>query len=249
MKNRLIVAGNMTATPPIGLNPNVRASLVARVFAASGRVHVGGLLTDDAAARLYRCLVSETPWQQVSGDEQGHHELPAGGDKMSVELRESRLAAAARAAASGFAYRYRNFPMLDLYQAGAHRELYLMRFLEFLNSPPFLGFAREVTGCPQIAFADAQATLYGPGDFLTNHDDEVEGKHRIAAYVLNLTPRWRPDWGGLLAFPDRAGHLHEAFAPAFNAMNLLRVPTPHLVTQVASFAAGSRYSITGWLRG
>jgi len=28
----------------------------------------------------------------------------------------------------------------------------------------------------------------------------------------------------------------------------MRVPTPHLVTQVASFAGGGRYSITGWLR-
>jgi Rps23 Pro-64 3,4-dihydroxylase Tpa1-like proline 4-hydroxylase len=30
----------------------------------------------------------------------------------------------------------------------------------------------------------------------------VAGKNRVAAYVLNLTPRWRVEWGGLLMFHD-----------------------------------------------
>lgn len=249
MTDASIDASALAAAPAMALSPHVRADLVARVFRASGRVHIGGLLTDESAARLHRCLVAEVPWQDVAGDAAGHHDLPAAKDPEHGATRARILASAEREAAHGFAYRYRNFPMLDHYTAGRYRELYVMRLMEFLNSPPFLDFARTATGCAQIAFADAQATLYGPGDFLTCHDDAVEGKHRHAAYVLSMTPRWRPDWGGLLAFPDQAGHLHEAFCPSFNALNLLRVPTPHLVTQVASFAAAGRYSITGWLRG
>ncbi len=126
--------------------------------------------------------------------------------------------------------------------------MYLMAFYEFLNSTPFLDFMRAATGVSDIAFADAQATAYGPGDFLTCHDDDVVGKNRRVAYVFSFTPQWRADWGGLLAFPDQYGHLHEAFAPAYNALNLLRVPITHAVTQVASFAGAVRYSITGWLR-
>lgn len=33
-----------------------------------------------------------------------------------------------------------------------------------------------------------------------------------------------------------------------NALNLFRVPALHAVTEVASFAAAGRYSLTGWLR-
>jgi hypothetical protein len=51
--------------------------------------------------------------------------------------------------------------------------------------------------------------------------------------------------GGLLAFPHNAGHPHEAFRPAFDCLNLLKVPTPHFVTQVASFATAGRHGITG----
>jgi Rps23 Pro-64 3,4-dihydroxylase Tpa1-like proline 4-hydroxylase len=237
------------ASPTVAFAPHVRADLVAGVFRASGRVHIGGLLAQDAALRLHQSLTHEVPWQEVTGDAEGHHELPAAGDPDSAKTRDALLSSAEREAGLGFAYRYRNFAMLDHYQDGRHKELYVMRLLEFLNSGPFIDFARLATGCHAIRFADAQATLFGPGDFLTCHDDEVQGKQRHAAYVLSLTPQWRPDWGGLLAFPDQGGHLHEAFCPAFNALNLLRVPTPHLVTQVASFARAGRYSVTGWLRG
>ena len=95
---------------------------------------------------------------------------------------------------------------------------------------------------------DAQATRYRPGDFLTAHDDDVAGKHRLYAYVLNFTPAWRPDWGGLLAFHDADGHVSEAYTPTFNALNIFRVPQQHAVTQVASFAGAQRLSITGWIR-
>ena len=117
-----------------------------------------------------------------------------------------------------------------------------------LNSEPFLAFVRALTGDPRCAYADAQATRYRPGDFLTAHDDDVAGKHRLYAYVLNFTPSWRPDWGGLLAFHEADGHVSEAYTPSFNALNIFRVPQLHAVTQVASFAGAHRLSITGWVR-
>ena len=119
---------------------------------------------------------------------------------------------------------------------------------DMLNGPAFLGFVRTLSGDPRAAYVDAQATRYRAGDFLTAHDDDVVGKSRLYAYVLNLTPQWRTDWGGLLAFHDADGHLAEAYVPTFNALNIFRVPQLHSVTQVASFAAGSRMSITGWIR-
>ena len=106
-----------------------------------------------------------------------------------------------------------------------------------------------MTGEDRIALADSQLTRFRRGHFLTEHDDELAGKNRYYAYVLNLTPVWRIDWGGLLAFHGDDGNVAEAFTPRFNALNLLRVPCAHSVTQVALSAGANRLSITGWLRG
>lgn len=119
---------------------------------------------------------------------------------------------------------------------------------EIFGAPPFRDLMRRITGDDAIDYADGQATLYRAGDFLTRHDDRVEGKGRRAAYVLGFTPEWVTDWGSLLAFPDAEGHVAEAYRPAFNALSLFRVPMLHAVTQVSEFAPAGRYSITGWLR-
>ncbi len=105
-----------------------------------------------------------------------------------------------------------------------------------------------LTGFTDIKFADAQLTKFSKGDFLTVHDDDVAGKNRRAAYVLNLTPQWRTDWGGMLQFHDQRGHISGAYTPCFNALNVFSVPQPHSVSQISTFAPCSRYSITGWLR-
>jgi Rps23 Pro-64 3,4-dihydroxylase Tpa1-like proline 4-hydroxylase len=125
----------------------------------------------------------------------------------------------------------------------------LVQFASFMSSPDVVALLRRITDKPAIAFADAQATAYGPGHFLTAHDDEIAGKERHAAYVFNLTPVWRVDWGGLLLFHGVDGHIDRGFAPSFNALNIFAVPQPHSVSMVAPYAANRRYSITGWLRG
>jgi Rps23 Pro-64 3,4-dihydroxylase Tpa1-like proline 4-hydroxylase len=237
------------AGPPIRLNPALDAALISRVYRSAGRVHVPDFFDAPTAAHIHRCLEAETRWQCVLFDGTAHRELevPALSCLPDGE-RSDWLARVQRAAERGFSYCYATFRLFENYVNGRHRDSYLMRVLEFLNAPGFLELARRMTGDARIGFADGQATLYRAGDFLTRHDDEVEGRNRIAAYVLGFTPRWVTDWGGLLAFPDRHGHLAEAYVPTFNSLNLFRVPMPHAVTQVASFAAAPRYSITGWLR-
>ena len=87
------------------------------------------------------------------------------------------------------------------------------------------------------------ARTYGllgyPADFAT-HVGQVG--------PLPLPARADRDWGGALLFPDWRGHLAEGYAPAFNALNILAVPQPHLVGFVSPFACAHRLSITGWFR-
>jgi Rps23 Pro-64 3,4-dihydroxylase Tpa1-like proline 4-hydroxylase len=63
-----------------------------------------------------------------------------------------------------------------------------------------------------------------------------------------MTPLWRADWGGLLNFFARDGHVAEAYTPTFNSLTIFRVPQVHSVGIVAPFAKYGRFSISGWLR-
>jgi len=235
--------------PPVRFAGGLDVRAIAGVYAAVGRVHVRPIFTRETAESVYHSLTNEIQWQLQLND----GDKPISRDGASFEaLSEADRARVMQAvyanAARGFQYIYNNFPISDLYEQGQQRSLYVMRLYEFLTSPEFLEFARAVTGVRSIAVVDAQATLYRPGHFLTRHDDLQHSKKRVAAYVLNFTPRWVADWGGVLQFIDGDGHVAEGYTPVFNALNLFRVPQPHNVSLVAPFAQGGRYSITGWLR-
>ena len=68
------------------------------------------------------------------------------------------------------------------------------------------------------------------------------------AMKANLTPVWCAEWGGLLNFLGRDGNVAEAFTPAWNALNFLKVPQEHFVGAVAGFVAEQRLSFSGWVR-
>jgi SM-20-related protein len=193
-------------------------------------------------------LRTQTPWQLSMNVKQRH--LDIAHDQLMLmppDKRELMTQAMLEQARHGFQYVFENFPLFDLYRAG-RREPPILELQRFLDSAQFIEFAREVTGFSEITFADSQATRYLPGHFLTEHDDNVAGKQRLAAYVLGMTPQWRADWGGILQFIAEDGHIAEGYVPKFNVLNLFRVPQKHSVSYVAPSATEPRYSITGWLR-
>jgi Rps23 Pro-64 3,4-dihydroxylase Tpa1-like proline 4-hydroxylase len=231
------------------VNPQLDVSLIASVFAKAGRVHIPDALPPECAASLYHCLSAEIPWRRHYNRGEEHFDLlPAEQAGMGVgainDLRRSIMVDAR----FNFACFYKSFRDTDIGSDPAQMSRYFARLCAFLNSPAFIEFARRVTGIGNIATVDAQATLYEAGDFLTVHDDNVAGKNRAAAYVLNLTPQWCADWGGVLQFIARDGHVAEGYVPTFNSLNVLRVPQAHSVSMVAPFAPAGRYSVTGWFR-
>jgi hypothetical protein len=241
---------------PLNLSMNLEAAFNlgdidiaphARSMAECGRVHIPNFLETRSAKRLLTSLEMETRWNLVTTLGGVHRDLDHAGMDRQDPVEKARFFAHvyAPARAGDFQYLFGNIPIYDAYHRGTGRP-YLNTLFEFLNGEPMLDVARKITGCADIGFADAQATRYSPGHFLTVHDDGIEGKDRRAAYVLNLTPDWRADWGGLTAFLGADGHVDEAFTPKFNALNLFRVPQPHAVTVVAPFAPRPRFAITGW---
>ncbi|NLG74767.1 MAG: hypothetical protein GX535_00870 [Xanthomonadaceae bacterium] len=235
--------------PPVKLAAHIDVAQIAQVYARVGRVHIAPALSRECAERAYRSLVEEVPWQLHLNDGEKAYDIAQEQVRLLPEATRVLLHERVQANAQrGFQYVFDSFPLSDAHALGRSLGIYAMRIFEFLNSPEFLAFAREVTGSAAIALADAQATLYRPGHFLTQHDDLANGVERIAAYVLNLTPEWRADWGGVLNFLDSDGHVAEGYTPVFNALNIFKVPQPHSVSYVAPFARAGRYSITGWLR-
>jgi Rps23 Pro-64 3,4-dihydroxylase Tpa1-like proline 4-hydroxylase len=232
------------------VHPAVDLPRHAGAFAAHGRVQVPSLLPPAAAELLYTWLAQSARWSLVLHDGTHVREATPEQRRHTDEVWEREMAAFAYARArEGFEFLYEHRKVSDDPSERAADHSPVARFVDFLNSPPFLEFARELTGIPDIVRADAQATRYRPGDFLTQHDDfdRTGRKRRRAAYVLNLTPRWHADWGGQLQFIGADGHVTGAWVPRFNALNVFAVPQPHAVSIVAPFAVGARYSITGWL--
>ena len=220
-------------------------------FERFGRLHLPGIFAVKDAQAIHAALVA-APY---------HRSLTAAGKSYDIALetlaamppeRRAELEAAIlEGGKAGFQYQFDAWRLSDLMEADQRTGGALAPLegvYDLLNSEAFLSFVRTLTGDARPAYTDAQATRYRPGDFLTAHDDDIAGKHRLYAYVLNFTPAWRPDWGGLLAFHDADGHVSEAYSPTFNALNIFRVPQQHAVTQVASFAGAERFSITGWIR-
>jgi SM-20-related protein len=241
-----------SAAGALAIRPGLDPAQLRRVFDRLGRLHIPDILDPRGARRIEQALAGPAPWiRSVNVGAKSYDLGPEAFAAMPPERRQELEAAIAQGARSGFQYQFDTYRLSDLIEGGSPPDgalEVLDELYRFLNGPEFLGFVRILTGEVAGGYVDAQATRYGPGDFLTSHDDDVEGKNRLFAYVLNFTRGWRAEWGGLLLFHDADGHIAEGYTPSFNALNIFRVPQRHSVSQVGSFVTAPRLSVTGWIR-
>ena len=227
------------------LSPRSDAVDLASFFAAQGHVSVPLFLAGEAAGGLLSNLASRNDWRLAVNAGENVYDLdpvalsPQQGDELTQRVHA--------AASTGFQFRFGSVRVPDVIDEREPTRDPLHAFAEFMRSEAVLDLLRQISGRTAIAYADAQATAYHPGDFMTGHDDGIKGKHRELAYVLNLTPQWRVEWGGLLLFHEAGGQVR-GLAPGFNCLNIFAVPVLHSVSQVTPFAGAVRYSVTGWLR-
>lgn len=223
----------------------------ARRYAERGRVQIPGILRPDVAQRLQRCLLDEVPWTLAYRKDKRSQTLAHEPWRdMPLAEKQALVREIVAVARDDFQFMYESYMMVRAYKERRDLGLPLHAFLEFLNAPPFLEFGRALIGAADVALVDAQATRYLPGHFLTRHDDSgaESGQQRRAAYVISLSPEWKPEWGGLLHFLEPDGKVAETFVPAYNTLSVFRTPQMHEVSYVAPYAKVPRLSITGWLR-
>ena len=216
---------------------------------AHGRVQIPGFLQEPSALRLHQCLREEVPWETAQRSDavlaDGQDRSPPPGSAED----EAALAATCLRAREGFEFYFDRYRMIDARRDGTDPQLVLHAVVDFLNSPQFLEFARQLTGDPAIRMVSAIGVRYRAGHFLRAHNDLANDEDRAFAYVINLSRQWSPDWGGLLHFLDpEQRRVVDTFTPLWNSLSLFRVPQPHVVSLVAPWAGSARYSITGWFR-
>ncbi len=220
-------------------------------FARKGRIQLRGVLPTKTAQLVYGS-VKALDWRLVLNENGQHIDLhKVQLDALGPEKVKLFKAQATARAATEFQYLYENFPVYDRLKNRTKNDLGFDPVIAAVHAAFSSAAFREqlftLTG-EQVDFCDMQATRYRSGHFLTSHDDGVDGKNRRLAYVLNLSKRWRADWGGQLVFEDALGRDEESLLPLFNALSLFRVPQPHHVSRVLPKAKSSRLSLTGWFR-
>jgi len=246
LSSTLVFDTGTVFAPP--LNDTRIVAQVRGVLARSGRVHVPELFSHDAVQEVYEACRA-LDWKLVFRGTRTNYDFAAKDvSALEVGQKAALLDSINAQASTGFQYLYDSYRISDFAEAGTLEPGPLASFFAALNSEEMLKRFRALTGDDRIEYLDAQATRFRPGHFLTAHDDHQPDKHRLYAYVINLTPVWRADYGGLLMFIGDDGHIAEAYTPRWNALNILKVPQPHAVSVVAPFARGARYSITGWMR-
>lgn len=232
------------------LNRDLDLLRYAETYARCGIVQIPNVFESAVADTLAQMLTGPLAWRLLmtdSGDKPIHFSAAEaqamGREKIDALTRDALLRARQN---RGFLYF--TYPMIEAYLRGWDPGHPIHRVTEFINSPEFLDLGRRVTGVAGVTKADAHATAYHSGHYLTRHLDHGEDHERRAAYVLGFSRNWQPDWGGLLLFLSDRQDVTEGYLPRFNVLTIFDIKYLHTVTQVSSFAGGVRHSITGWFR-
>jgi hypothetical protein len=239
-------AAHVELRPQAGLDP----AALAETFRRDGRLQIVDFLRHDGALALFRQLAESREWRlAVNKGETDRGSQPGGGRRLARREEGGVRPGGDRRWPPGLPVPLRDDPAARIWHrigTGATAPARRVRQLSLLAGDDRI--LQDLTGAQDIALADGHASRYQPGHFLTAHDDTNVDMGRRAAYVLNLTPQWRPDWGGVLQFYDERGNIVRGFIPAFNTLNIFRVPQPHSVSWVHSARRRAAPCGDGWLR-
>ena len=106
----------------------------------------------------------------------------------------------------------------------------------------------EAFSSKPLSSIDMAAYVYGLGDFLLPHDDQVE--ERIIAYSLHLTPEITEEMGGALQIfnvdENNKSKLVDSIIPEYNSLIMFEV-SKHSWHQVGEILQDiQRLTVTGW---
>ena len=238
--------------PILRLNPAIDVAKHADIYARDGVVQIPDIFEHDVARKIGDILETSIPWSMTFYGPNGKPVKIPVQDIQGQKAQELRPQIDELIKRSGEAYGFIHFTfgMVSAHVGRQYPGHPIHSLTGFLMGPDFVQFGRTLTGDTSIHWADSQATLYRPGDFIGLHVDHSEhNMQRVAAYTLGFTSRWRSDWGGQLLFHDaHTGEVTRGLMPRWNTLTVFKVPTLHSVAPVAPYAQSARLSVVGWFR-
>jgi SM-20-related protein len=239
---------------PFVLNSGLDLQQLGSGFRISRRLRISNILEPAGAEALYKHLSQDIPWRcYLVANSRKCGTGPLQPREGNVDQDQQLTKLARESARDGYAYLYdANLDMSDDFVDMSGDLSLFTQLSAFLNSPTFLGLVGRVLGSSEIERASAVATRFRTGHFMTFHDATPSADptgRRVANYIINLTPEWRPEWGGMLEFRELDGQRVDAYIPCFNSLDLYAFPQGHWISAVSCFASGPRYAISGSLFG
>lgn len=256
------------------LNSDFDVEKLRDLFRMRGRVRIRNLLRPDCANDLYQYLRQETPWRTfLVANEELKGTLPNEPNSPSVENMEDHSefrTAAYEGARAGFACVFdadELFPE-DIEESmpgptgsvanpadargGMYHTSLVREFQAFLASRRVTSLIGQISGLHEVEglHVRAHAVRFQVGHFMTLHAGTWSAdktRKRRASFYFNLTPEWRPEWGGMLEFRAPEADLIEAYVPNFNTLDLFAFPQGHWISTVAPFAGGPVLGMAGRL--
>lgn len=237
--------------PPLRINPSLNPETFRSIYAERKFVQIRDIFEQKVAEAILQILRTQIQWRLIyQTPEEGVAELSKEQiDALGAQGIKQRMDRVMELARRSHGFCYSGYHMIGAILDGRDPGHPIHEITRFLNSREFIDFGSRIIGETGITKVDAQATLFGPGSFLTRHVDEGSNNERRAAYTLGFSKNWHTDWGGLLMFVDKQStDVTEAYIPRFNMLTLFDGRKVHSVSPISSFAGDGRFSIVGWLR-
>lgn len=118
--------------------------------------------------------------------------------------------------------------------------------LTWLTNEDNLDLVRDISGIKNLNSVGCMVCRFSQGQYISQRVSGEEDQQRKLAFIIDLTPEWKPEWGGLL-------HLHATdeqpatfFTPSFNQLTLFDAQKPWSLSYVAPYIKYYRYSLVGW---
>jgi hypothetical protein len=230
------------------INPDINPEELHAQFVNQGSVVIRNFLNYDYANQLssfFTDEMSQNWWYSVSspgtnGSVDFIRDFPENQERILIERNHSDSIFNT----GGFSYHFYR-------TAGDHVQGCWCKecdFRNWLKSEEVLSFLSSVSGQEISNYNTLFASKYSEGCFLSPHHDESLGK---MGFVLQLTKRWMPHWGGVLHFTnDQVTEIEYSESPTFNTLTLFHIPDGkgkfHYVSHVNRGVTSVRIAYSGW---
>ncbi|MBE1298866.1 MAG: hypothetical protein GJ680_03005 [Alteromonadaceae bacterium] len=226
------------------LNPFVDVAAARRDYRDFGWARITDILSNPFAEKVIQNIVKNVEFKNtfMLGEERlgfSDNELA----NLTGEKRQALFSQINKQASEGKGFVYGQVPLAADTLSDTHQALKTL--LQWINEEDTVDMFKDITGLSQMAFAKCQVARFSQGQFLLKNTLKAENKNSQLGFILDLTPDWDTDWGGLLQLHSTNDMPASAFTPQFNSMIIFNASSAYSVTYLAPFIKYYKYCVMG----